>query len=181
VEHVASILKVVVEGNPEISVKACGKQNLAYSSTLKMEATCSSETPPDLQRTTRLFTPEDRTLHDHCSENLISNIKQFYSLYNGRTYPGGNRIVSGRFGDSSKTSYFFRNDTYLGVCLGKWQATVIIWKEQEPIDVRKSTCCPSVLGLSAHPKCVTAVKPSSSCANSTQSNVCKSRFFFSPV
>jgi hypothetical protein len=35
---------------------------LAYSSTLKMEATCSSETSVDFQRTTRRYIPEVRTL-----------------------------------------------------------------------------------------------------------------------
>jgi hypothetical protein len=34
----------------------------AYSSILKTEATCSSETSLDFQRTTRRFIPEDRTL-----------------------------------------------------------------------------------------------------------------------
>jgi hypothetical protein len=36
---------------------------LAFSSTLKMEATCSSETSVDFQRTTRRYIPEDRTLY----------------------------------------------------------------------------------------------------------------------
>jgi hypothetical protein len=34
---------------------------LAYSSTLKMEAICSTETLADFQRTTRRYIPEDRT------------------------------------------------------------------------------------------------------------------------
>jgi hypothetical protein len=34
---------------------------LDYSSTLNLEATCSSETSVDLQRTTRCYIPEDRT------------------------------------------------------------------------------------------------------------------------
>jgi hypothetical protein len=34
----------------------------AYSSTLKVEATCSFETSVDFQRTTLRFVPEDRTL-----------------------------------------------------------------------------------------------------------------------
>jgi hypothetical protein len=38
----------------------------AYSSTLKMEATCSSETSVGFQRTTRHYFPEDSTLHS-CS------------------------------------------------------------------------------------------------------------------
>jgi hypothetical protein len=35
----------------------------AYSSALKMEAMCSSETPVDFQRTTQLYIPEDSTFH----------------------------------------------------------------------------------------------------------------------
>jgi hypothetical protein len=38
---------------------------LAYSSTLKMEATCSSKTLVDSQWTTWHYIPEDRTLHNH--------------------------------------------------------------------------------------------------------------------
>jgi hypothetical protein len=34
-----------------------------YSSTLQKEATCSSETSVDFQRTIRRYIPEDRTLH----------------------------------------------------------------------------------------------------------------------
>jgi hypothetical protein len=37
--------------------------SLAYSSTLKMEATCSSELSVDFQRTTRHYIPEDGILH----------------------------------------------------------------------------------------------------------------------
>jgi hypothetical protein len=40
------------------------------SSTLKMEATCSSETPVATQRTTRRYIPEDDTLHNRRCENL---------------------------------------------------------------------------------------------------------------
>jgi hypothetical protein len=36
---------------------------LAYSLTLKMDATCSSETSVDFQRTTRRYIPKHRTLH----------------------------------------------------------------------------------------------------------------------
>jgi hypothetical protein len=35
---------------------------LVYSSTLKMKATCSSETPTEFQRTARRYIPRDRTL-----------------------------------------------------------------------------------------------------------------------
>jgi hypothetical protein len=50
------------------NVKAGDKQSRllatcsAYSSTLKMEAICSSETSADFQRTTRRYIPEDSTL-----------------------------------------------------------------------------------------------------------------------
>jgi hypothetical protein len=44
----------------------------AYSSTMKTEATCSSETSVDFQRTTQCYIAEDRTLHTHRCENLKS-------------------------------------------------------------------------------------------------------------
>jgi hypothetical protein len=43
---------------------------LAYSSTLKMEATRSSETSVDFYRTTWRYIPEDRTLHNYICETL---------------------------------------------------------------------------------------------------------------
>jgi hypothetical protein len=58
-------------------VKRCITENaltlvscLAYSSTLKMEAKCFSETLVDFQRTTRRYIPEDSSLHTHRCENL---------------------------------------------------------------------------------------------------------------
>jgi hypothetical protein len=45
---------------------------LAYSSTMKMEATLSSEISVDFQRTTWHYFLADRTLHNHCCENLKS-------------------------------------------------------------------------------------------------------------
>jgi hypothetical protein len=47
---------------------------VAYSSTLKMEATCSSETSVDYQRTAFCCFPEDITLPNHHSEDLKSYI-----------------------------------------------------------------------------------------------------------
>jgi hypothetical protein len=47
---------------------------LVYSWTLKMEATFSSEKPVDFQRNTCPYISEDRTLHNHRSENLKSYI-----------------------------------------------------------------------------------------------------------
>jgi hypothetical protein len=45
---------------------------LAYSVTVKMGATYSSEMSVDFQRTTWRYIPEDRTLHNHRCENLKS-------------------------------------------------------------------------------------------------------------
>jgi hypothetical protein len=45
---------------------------LAYSSTLKMEVTCSCERSFAFQRTIRHYIPEDRTLPNHRCENLKS-------------------------------------------------------------------------------------------------------------
>jgi hypothetical protein len=62
-EHVFFIFRV--EGaEQETSVKAGDKlvSWSAYSSTLKIEATCFSETSVDFQRTTRRHIPEDGTL-----------------------------------------------------------------------------------------------------------------------
>jgi hypothetical protein len=42
------------------------------SSTLKMEAICSSETSVETQRTTQRHIPEDDTLHNHRCDNLKS-------------------------------------------------------------------------------------------------------------
>jgi hypothetical protein len=49
------------------------------SSTLKMEAICSSETSDDTQRTTRRYIPEADTFHSHRCENLKSNIRKDYA------------------------------------------------------------------------------------------------------
>jgi hypothetical protein len=45
---------------------------LAYSSTLKFEAKCFSETSFGLQRTTRRYIPEEITLHNHRCDSLKS-------------------------------------------------------------------------------------------------------------
>jgi hypothetical protein len=50
---------------------------LAYSSTLMNEATCSSETSVDFQRTARRYIPEDGTFHTHRCENLKSYTFKF--------------------------------------------------------------------------------------------------------
>jgi hypothetical protein len=47
------------------------------SSTLKIEAFCSSETSVVAQRTTRRYIPEDDTLHKHRCENLKSYNSHF--------------------------------------------------------------------------------------------------------
>jgi hypothetical protein len=49
---------------PPFTLVSC----VAYSSTLKMKATCFPETSVDFQRTTRRYIPEDRTL---CTEEFL--------------------------------------------------------------------------------------------------------------
>jgi hypothetical protein len=49
----------------------------AYSSTLNMEAICSSETSLDFQRTARRYNPEDGTIHNHRWENSKPSLKVF--------------------------------------------------------------------------------------------------------
>jgi hypothetical protein len=44
---------------------------LAYSSTLKMEATYPSETLVGFQRITERYISQDRTLHNHLCDSLI--------------------------------------------------------------------------------------------------------------
>jgi hypothetical protein len=43
---------------------------LAYSSIVKMEMACFSETSFDFQQTTQPYIPEDTTLRNHRYENL---------------------------------------------------------------------------------------------------------------
>jgi hypothetical protein len=45
----------------QMLIASCWVPRLAYSLTLKMEATCSSETLVDFQRTTRRYIEQDRT------------------------------------------------------------------------------------------------------------------------
>jgi hypothetical protein len=52
--------------------EAGSKQSLAYFVTQKLEVTCSSKALVDLKWTTLCYIPEDRTLHNHCCENLKS-------------------------------------------------------------------------------------------------------------
>jgi hypothetical protein len=62
---------------PGFTIVSC----LAYSSTLKMEAICSSETWVYFQRTTWHYVPDDSTHHNHCYENLKSHITLLLSLF----------------------------------------------------------------------------------------------------
>jgi hypothetical protein len=53
---------------------------VAYSSTLKMEMTCSSETSVEFYRTTLRWFTEDGTFHNHRCENLKSYNVDFVLL-----------------------------------------------------------------------------------------------------
>jgi hypothetical protein len=67
-----------------VDIKSKFQRNMsppASGSTLKMEATCSSEMSVDFQRNILRYIPEDRTLHNHSSENLKSNLNAFLILH----------------------------------------------------------------------------------------------------
>jgi hypothetical protein len=53
---------------------------LAYFSTVKVEATCSSETSVNFQHITCRYIPEDRTLRKYCYENLKSYLDNNISV-----------------------------------------------------------------------------------------------------
>jgi hypothetical protein len=57
---------------------------LAYSSALKMEVTWSSETSVDFQFITWHRIPEDKTLHNHCCENLNSYYTSLFAITTGQ-------------------------------------------------------------------------------------------------
>jgi hypothetical protein len=68
-KHIASTFSVEKKAKEETSLKQVASRTsfmlvscLAYFSNLKMEATCSSETSVDFQRTTRRYVPEDKAL-----------------------------------------------------------------------------------------------------------------------
>jgi hypothetical protein len=56
--------------SPALTLVSCS----TYFSNLKMEATCSSETSVDSQRTTWRYIPENGTLQTYCCENLKSYV-----------------------------------------------------------------------------------------------------------
>jgi hypothetical protein len=62
------VLRTLVTLPPIFALVSCP----AYSSALKVEAMCSSETSVDFQRTARHYIPEDSALHNHRCENLKS-------------------------------------------------------------------------------------------------------------
>jgi hypothetical protein len=63
---------------------------LAYSSTMKMEATSSSETSADFQQTARRYIPEGKILYKLCSWSGMS-VHSFVSLYRGPSVGNGRR------------------------------------------------------------------------------------------
>jgi hypothetical protein len=68
-EHVHSIFRFRVSqarNHPEADRK------FGLILNLKMEATCSSETPIDFQRNTRNYIPEDRTIHYYLKKVKLS-------------------------------------------------------------------------------------------------------------
>jgi hypothetical protein len=76
-EHVATIFRFEEQAKQEASMNLLATCFIlvscsAYSSTLKMKATSSSETLVHSQRTTRRYITEDRTLHNPRCENVKS-------------------------------------------------------------------------------------------------------------
>jgi hypothetical protein len=91
-----------------------------YSSTLKMQATCSSETSVYCQRTTRRHIPEDRNLHNHRCGNLKSYTRQecfFRTLkYAWRDWVGRREIfgtvLSSRNSDYKSPEHRFKAELF---------------------------------------------------------------------
>jgi hypothetical protein len=72
---------VVCEVAPHAVRKSRRKiTNHQGTKTLKMEAICSSEMFVAFQGTTRRYISEDKTLQNHCCENLESYIKKLTKL-----------------------------------------------------------------------------------------------------
>jgi hypothetical protein len=65
---------------------------VAYSSTLKMEATYSSETSVDFQRTIRRYITEDRTVHNHRCDNLKSCLVIKYCIFSFEVFSCNSEI-----------------------------------------------------------------------------------------
>jgi hypothetical protein len=68
----------------------------AYSQTLKMEATCSSGTSVDFQRSTRRYIPGDgthrpRTMFGHAKDEAVG---QFSALHNEKRYLYGSPTIT---------------------------------------------------------------------------------------
>jgi hypothetical protein len=66
-----------------VSIFKVDENCLAYSSTLKIDATCSSETSVAFQQTAYCFTSQmtERSLHNDCCKNLKSYLQNFAFNY----------------------------------------------------------------------------------------------------
>jgi hypothetical protein len=98
-EHVASIFRIEEKVEQETSKKQAANRaglppavslvsGLAFSSILKLEATCPSETSVDFERNTRRYIPEERTLQRKCfylKDNLRGNPVFLFRKLNGGT------------------------------------------------------------------------------------------------
>jgi hypothetical protein len=71
-----NVLDRYVTDAPAFVLVSC----LAYFSTLKMEAICSSETSVDCQWTTWHYIPEDGTLHNHRCETSNPTSKSIFIM-----------------------------------------------------------------------------------------------------
>jgi hypothetical protein len=84
-----------------------------------MEAICSSETSVDIQHTTRLYIPEDRTLYNHCYENLKSYIVKLEINFssgmghNGPTLIGDGGSSSHSSGSNSSSFFYYPSNSVI--------------------------------------------------------------------
>jgi hypothetical protein len=92
-------------------------KHAAYSSTVKMEVTCPSETSVDFHRTTQRYIQEDRILHKHCFENVKSNSR--YRVHSSPPLDPTRHTVTPRFLKIHRSA-FLRISLPTGASVVEW-------------------------------------------------------------
>jgi hypothetical protein len=90
---------------------------LAYFSSIKMEAICSSETSVEFQQTTRRCIPVDRTVHNNRCENLKSYTltevcRYFLSASPSSSFVDSNFLEDCPLKSVGKLKYWYINQIY---------------------------------------------------------------------